>query len=105
MIQGPSRLVRLQSRAEHPVRTQVEKGVEALERDRIGHVDLNYPRPETYVAANVPLNERQATIALARCGAAGTWRASTGCGSWSRSRPSTRVRTRVSSARRGTRPG
>jgi TnpA family transposase len=44
----------------------VKKGVEALERDRIGHVDLNYLRPETYAAANVPLILRQATIALAR---------------------------------------
>ena len=34
----------------------VKKGVEALERDRIGHVDLNYLRPETYAAANVPLS-------------------------------------------------
>lgn len=32
----------------------VKKGVEAPERDRIGHVDLNYLRPETYAAANGP---------------------------------------------------
>ena len=44
----------------------VKKGVEALERDRIGHVDLNYLRPETYAAANSPLIDRQATIALAQ---------------------------------------
>lgn len=44
----------------------VKKGVEALERDRIGHVDLNYLRPETYAAANAPLIRRQATIALAQ---------------------------------------
>ena len=44
----------------------VKKGVEALERDRIGHVDLNYLRPETYAAANSPLIGRQATIALAQ---------------------------------------
>jgi TnpA family transposase len=44
----------------------VKKGAEALERDRIGHVDLNYLRPETYAAANSPLIGRQATIALAQ---------------------------------------
>lgn len=43
-----------------------KKGVPALERDRIGHVSLNYLRPETYSKANAPLIARQATIPLAK---------------------------------------
>ena len=47
----------------------VKKGVPALERDRVGHVGLNYLRPETYSRANAPLIDRQGSIPLARaCG-------------------------------------
>ena len=44
----------------------VKKGVPALERDRVGHVGLNYLRPETYSRANAPLIDRQGSIPLAR---------------------------------------
>ncbi len=42
-----------------------KKGVEALERDRISHVDQNYLRAQTYAAANVTLIEAQARIPFA----------------------------------------
>jgi TnpA family transposase len=44
----------------------VKKGVPALERDRVGHVGLNYLRPETYSRANAPLIDRQGSIPLAQ---------------------------------------
>ena len=44
----------------------VKKGVPALERDRVGHVGLNYLRPETYSLANAPLIDRQGSIPLAQ---------------------------------------
>ncbi len=44
----------------------IKRGVEALERDRLGHVDQNYLRPETHAAANAPLITAQADIELAR---------------------------------------
>jgi len=44
----------------------VSPGVPALTRGRISHVDQNYLRAENYAAANTPLIEAQADIALAR---------------------------------------
>jgi TnpA family transposase len=44
----------------------IKKGVPALERDRVGHVGLNYLRPETYSRANAPLIGRQSSIPLAQ---------------------------------------
>jgi TnpA family transposase len=44
----------------------VKKGVPALERDRISHVDQNYMGAETYQAANPFLVDGQAGIPLAR---------------------------------------
>ncbi len=44
----------------------VQKGVPALERDRISHVLQNYIRPETLSRANARLVDYQATLALAQ---------------------------------------
>jgi len=44
----------------------VAKGVAALERDRLSHVNQTYLRAETYAAANAPLIAAQATIPLAK---------------------------------------
>ena len=44
----------------------VKKGVKALERDRISHVNQNYMGTETYIPANLPLIAGQAGIALAQ---------------------------------------
>jgi hypothetical protein len=44
----------------------VKKGVAALERDRISHVDQNYMGAETYQAASPFLIDGQAGIELAR---------------------------------------
>jgi hypothetical protein len=44
----------------------VRKGVPALERDRLGHVNQNYLGTETYAPANVWLIAAQAGIALAQ---------------------------------------
>ncbi len=44
----------------------ITKGVEALERHRLGHVAQNYLRAETFSAANAALIEAQARIPLAQ---------------------------------------
>jgi hypothetical protein len=44
----------------------ISPGVAALTRGRVSHVDQNYMRADTYAAANVPLIEAQADIALAQ---------------------------------------
>jgi TnpA family transposase len=44
----------------------ISPGVPALTRARISHVDQHYLRADTYAAANAPLIEAQAEIALAR---------------------------------------
>jgi len=44
----------------------VSPGIPALTRGRISHVDQNYLRAENYAAANTPLIEAQADIALAQ---------------------------------------
>lgn len=44
----------------------VKKGVRALERDRISHVNQNYMGTETYIPANAPLIAAQTGIALAQ---------------------------------------
>lgn len=44
----------------------ISPGIAALTRDRIGHVDQTYLRPETYGPANVPLIEGQADVGLAQ---------------------------------------
>jgi TnpA family transposase len=44
----------------------VQKGVPALERDRISHVLQNYIRPETLSRANARLVDYQATLSLAK---------------------------------------
>ena len=41
-------------------------GIPALTRHRVSHVDQNYLRPDTYIAANRPLIEAQADVGLAR---------------------------------------
>ncbi len=43
----------------------IRRGTEALERDRLSHVEQNYLRPETLAAANAPLITAQAGIELA----------------------------------------
>ena len=51
----------------------VKKGVKALERDRISHVNQNYMGTETYILpANLPLIAGQAEIALAQACQAST---------------------------------
>ncbi len=44
----------------------ISPGVTALTRDRISHVDQNYLRAENFAAANAPLIDAQAGIALAQ---------------------------------------
>jgi TnpA family transposase len=44
----------------------VEPGVEALKRDRLGHVSQTYMSAEAYAAANAPLIEAQARAPLAQ---------------------------------------
>jgi TnpA family transposase len=44
----------------------VKRGVPALERGRLSHVNQNYLRPEAYAAANPHLVDRQAGIAYAQ---------------------------------------
>jgi Tn3 transposase DDE domain len=68
-------------------RPVAKKGVPALERARLSHVFQNYVRPETLAAANAPLVARRAGLCSRGRGAAVWSPRSTGCGSWSRSRP------------------
>jgi TnpA family transposase len=44
----------------------IRRGTEALERDRLSHVEQNYLRPETLAAANAPLITAQADVELAQ---------------------------------------
>jgi len=44
----------------------VHKGISALERDRLSHVQQNYIRPETLSRANARLVDFQATLSLAK---------------------------------------
>jgi len=76
----------------------VKKGVAALERDRLSHVNQNYLGTETYAPANVWLIAAQAGIALAREWGGGLVAGIAGCASSSPCRVSTRAPTASTSA-------
>jgi len=83
----------------------ISPGVAALTRGRVSHVDQNYMRADTYAAANVPLIEAQADIALAQALGGGLVAVLTGSASSSPYRASTPGRTRSTSAAAAARPG
>jgi hypothetical protein len=83
----------------------IKRGVPALERSRLSHVNQNYLRPETYATANPHLVSRQAGIPYApRRWAAGWSPGSTGCGSSSRFPRSTLGRTASTSGQTAASP-
>ena len=81
------------------------RGVEALTRDRLLHVDQCYVRSETLAAANAVLVDAQAEIGWPKRGAVPWSLPWTGCGSSSRSAPTMPGRTRNTSAANAASPG
>ena len=83
----------------------VARGVQALERDRVSHVNQNYLGTEAYALANQFLWTARRASTSHKPGAGGWWQQSTGCASWSRCPLSMPGPTASTSAPSGASPG